>query len=233
MLLVLYSVISLQNLASEALFVNIETPKSALALESPENTTKNLLGDFLNPIATSTAVLTANEGQRKLLDFSCDGNCNNRGVCTYGVCNCSDLYYGSSCQDYPEHLNWDQSKEIKISPNSWSYYLIEFGELELEADVTKNPIICYVQSLNTHYPTLPNQRHYTSIIRLHAKDSAQFAQIQGNYAEKSTLVLGFHCESKHEACDLSFVFNDLSKVNERPYLVWIILGIVVTVVRGM
>jgi hypothetical protein len=231
MLLVLYSVISLPNLGSEASYVYIETSNSAL--ESPENTTKNILVDSTRPDPKSTTVLAANEGQRKLQDFSCDGNCNNNGVCIYGVCDCSDLYYGSSCREYPEHLNWDQSKEIKIPSNSWSYYLLEFGEIELEADVTKNPIICYIQSLNSYYPTLPNQKHSTSIIRFQAKDSTQFAKIQGNYAEKSTLVVGFQCESKHEACDLSFIFNDLSKENERPYLVWIILGIVVTVVRGM
>lgn len=231
MLLVLYFLIFLKSFGSEASYVNLETSKSDL--ESPENTTRNLLGDTLNPLAISTAALTANEGQRKLQDFSCDGNCNNNGVCIYGVCNCSDLYYGSNCQEYPEHLNWDQRKEIKISPDAWKYYLVEFGELELEADVTKNPIICYLQPLNSYYPTLPNQRHATSIIRFQAKESTQFAKIQGNYPEKSTLVVGFHCGSKNEACDISFIFNDLAKDDERPYLVWIILGIVVTVVRGM
>ena len=231
MLLVLCFVICFQSFGSEASYVNIETSKSAL--ESSEDSTTSLFGDYFSPLAISTAALTANEGQRKLQEYSCDRNCTNNGVCIYGVCDCSDLYYGSTCQEYPEHLNWDQRKEINISPDSWKYYLIEFGELELEADVTKNPIICYLQPLNTYYSTLPNQRHSTSIIRFQAKDSTQFAKIQGNYAEKSTLVVGFYCERKHEACDISFIFNDLTKVEERPYLVWIILGIVVTVVRGM
>lgn len=231
MLMVLHFVISFHSFGSEASYVNIETSKSAM--KSPVNTTRYLLGDYLSPLSISTDVLTANEDQRKLQDFSCDGNCTNNGVCIYGVCRCTDLYYGSNCQNYPDHLNWDQRKEIKISPDSWSYYLVEFGEIELEADVTVNPIICYLQPLNTYYPILPNERHATSIIRFRAKDSTQYAKIQGNYAEKSTLVVGFHCESKNEACDLSFIFNDLSKESERPYLVWIILGIVVTVVRDI
>lgn len=228
--MVLHYLMYLLIQVTETQYLDVNTSVSEVihTLESQLNVASSVSHSlFENNQSTYVDYITP----RNLQDANiCEEMCYNGATCLYGKCKCSDLYYDDNCYSYPKYLNWDDWKEIYMPADNWAYYIFEFGELELEVKLEGYQVSCYILSLNPYYPTLPSQSQTSSIIRFQPNSKNQFAKIQGSFDEDSELILGFHCDSKTEDCELSFKFNDLAEEDVRPYLVWIILGIVVTVV---